>query len=479
MNFRAVIRFLGVVWLALGAAMWLSTLPWLWFRDGGAGVLLQVGGACAVIGAAALLATRGAGELPIRGALLSVACAWVSVGLLGALPYYLSGLLNFTDALFESVSGLTTTGATVINDVESLPHAILLWRSMTHTLGGMGIVVMSVALLPLLGYGGVELFQTEAVGPLKSKLTPQVRTTARILWSIYLGLIALETGLLVLGGMTLFDAVCHAMGTVATGGFSTKNASLAYYQSTYLNTVVTVFMIAGGANFSLHFFALSGQPLVYLRDIEFRTWLIFIVACSLVAGSVNWLQSRIPLGAAVERTVFSVVSMVTTTGFTIDDFDQWAYMPKYIILILTFVGACAGSTGGSVKMSRWVVAMRAARVQLKRNIHPQAVFTVRMNDRPLSDELVKSILLFIVTYIGMVAFGALALTAMGMDWETALGGTAACASSCGPGFGALGATETYAAVPAAGKCVLIVEMLLGRLEIYSILVIFTRGFWKP
>ena len=479
MNFRLVIRFQGVIWLTLGVTMLIALIPAPFYRDGGAGALLGVGLAAIVLGAVAILTTRGGQEMRLRDALFSVTCAWFSAGIVGALPYLCGGLLNVTDALFESVSGFTTTGASVVNNVEAWPHAMLMWRSLTHLLGGMGIVVMSVALLPLLGYGGVQLFRTEAVGPLKSKLTPQIRETARILWLIYLGLIAAGALLLWAGKMNLFDAICHSTAAIATGGFSTKNTSIGYYQNAYIDIVVIFLMLAGGANFALHWFALRGKPGSYLKDPEFRFWLTLVAAAIVVITVINLIQRPETVGMALRSAAFSVTTIASTTGFVTVDFDQWSFAPKFILLGFLFTGSCAGSTCGSIKMFRWLVALKAARLQLRKNLHPQAIMPLRIGEGTIPDETVKSILLFIVTYFAMVALGAWGLMLTGLNLETALSGTAACAAGCGPGMGSLGAMETYFAISPIAKYILMMEMLLGRLEIFSLLVIFTRGFWQP
>jgi trk system potassium uptake protein TrkH len=479
MNFRSVLRFQGAIWVTLGVTMLVALIPAFFYHDGGVGALVGVGGVAIVLGGIAILTTRGSHEIRLRDALFSVTCAWFSASIVGALPYLCGGLLGITDALFESVSGFTTTGASVVNDVEAWPHAMLMWRALTHLLGGMGIVVMSVALLPLLGYGGVQLFQTEAVGPLKGKLTPQVRETARILWLIYLGLIAAGALLLLLGGMSLFDAICHSIAAIATGGFSTKNTSIGFYNSAYIDIVVIFLMLAGGTNFALHWYALRGKPSSYLKDPEFRFWMSLVAVAIVIITFINLAHKPEPFGQALRGAAFSVTTMVSTTGFVTVDFDNWTFAPKFILLMFLFTGSCAGSTCGSIKMFRWLVAVKAARLQMRKNLHPQAIMPLRVGGGTVPDEVVKSILLFIVTYIGMVALGAWGLMLTGLDLQTALSGTAACAAGCGPGMGGLGALETYFAIAPLAKYILILEMLLGRLEIFSLIVIFTRGFWHP
>lgn len=480
MNVVAVIHFLGAIWMALGLALLTSLLPAFYFGDGGVGAIASVAAVILALGLGTRLVVKKREEtIRTREALFSVVLAWISASVIGALPYVLTGLLSFTDALFESVSGFTTTGASVVADVEVWPHGLLFWRSMTHTLGGMGIVVMSIALLPLLGYGGVELFQTEAVGPLKGKLTPRVRETAQALWLIYLGLIAIESVLLRVGGMPWFDSICHSFGTVATGGFSTKNASIGYYDSSYITWVVIIFMLLGGTNFALHFRIARGDLRAYFRDYEFRFWLTIVAGAIAVIVLLNLWEGVEGGYSTLESAAFSVVSIVTTTGFVTNDFDLWGPACRFILLILLFTGSCAGSTCGSIKMFRWAVATKAIRLQMRRNLHPHALMPLRIGGKIIPDEVVRSIVVFIVAYIGMVVAGSLAMMTMGLDIVTALSGTATCAAGCGPGLGGLGATETYTAVPALGKYLLMVEMLLGRLEIFSLVIVFTRGFWRP
>jgi trk system potassium uptake protein TrkH len=478
-NFIAVIHFTGAIWVGLGLALLICLIPAYYFGDGGEGVFASVGLAVLALGGASRAIARHQPDIRAREALFSVVLAWLTVSFIGALPFYFTGCLNLTDAMFESVSGFTTTGASVIPDVEIVAHSLIFWRSFTHFLGGMGIVVMSLALLPLLGYGGVELFQTEAVGPVKDKLTPRVRETARALWVIYISLIAMEAVLLRIGGMPWFDSLCHSFGTVATGGFSTKNASIGFYESNYISWVVIIFMLLGGVNFALHFRVLRKGLMVYLRDIEFRFWILTVIAAVIFIYILGSLQPASDAEYDLTGVAFSVVSMVSTTGFFTVDFDLWQPAGKFILLLFLFSGSCAGSTCGSIKMFRWVVAYQAIRLQMRRNLHPQAVIPLRVGNKIVSDEVIKSILIFIIAYIVMVMTGALVIMATGVDMISAFSGTSACAAGCGPGLNELGATETYAGLPALAKYVLIVEMLFGRLEIFSFLVLFTRGYWRP
>jgi len=478
-SLTAVLRFQGGIWIGLGAAMLVSALPGLYFRDGGMAGLVGVGAFTGLIGISIVLGVRRTHEIRTREALLAVSGVWISAGLICALPYYLAGVLTFPDAVFETISGFTTTGASVVSDLEVWPHALLFWRSMTHCLGGMGIVVMALAVLPILGYGGVELFQTESVGPVRDKLTPRIAETARILWGIYVGLIGIETLLLMAGGMTFFDALCHSFGTLATGGFSTRNASLGYYQSSFINWVVIVFMILGGANFALHYRALfAGRPGLYWKDDQFRYWILTILA----AVSIILLANHILASSAIatfDESVFAVISTITTTGYVISDYERWGYGPQFLLIMLFFVGGCAGSTAGSIKSFRWVTIVKALRLQMRSQLHPQAILTLRMNDRIVESDTVKGVVLFTVIYFLQFAVSALLLMFMNVDIISALTAVAACLGSVGPGFGAVGPTETYAALPVAAKMLLALNMLLGRLELYAFLVIFTRGFWRP
>jgi len=479
MNVVAILHFVGAVWTAIGLSLIISIIPALYFGDGGAGSLAVIGLTATLLGLGSRLLARRREAIRTREAFFSVILVWLSACIIGALPYYFQGLLGLTDALFESVSGFTTTGASMVADIESWPHAMVFWRSMTHALGGMGIVVMSIALLPLLGYGGVELFQTEAVGPMKDKLTPRVRETARALWLIYLGLMAAQTVAMRVGGVPWFDSICHAFGTIATGGFSTKNASIGAYQSHYITWVVIVFMLLGGTNFALHFNALRGRSLSHFRDYEFRFWLVIAFIAIVLVTGVNLPDSTVGVGQTIEDAAFTVTSIITTTGFITTDFDLWAPASRFLLLMLLFTGSCAGSTCGSIKMFRWAVIMKAIRLQFRRNLHPNALFPLRMNSKILPEEVVKSIAIFIVAYIGMVVVGALLIMMTGVDIVSAFSGSATCAAGCGPGLGILGATEVYASLAGFAKYVLIAEMLLGRLEIFALIVVFTRGFWRP
>jgi len=489
LKLRPVLHFLGVLWIIIGAALLFCLIPAYLYKDGGMSVFLIIGLLSGAIGFISFKSTSGVEEIHIREAQLSVFIAWISACLIGAVPYICLAKMSLVDAFFEAVSGFTTTGASVINNVEILPHGLLFWRSLTHWLGGMGIVVMMITILPMLGYGGMELFRIEAVGPIKEKFTPRVRNTARILWGVYVLITAVQVIFLVLGGMNLFDAMCHAFGAIASGGFSTKNTSIAWFHSSFITWVIIFSMLSAGTNFYLHYQALRGKPLSYFRDAEFVFWIKWLGICILLIVIINFWNSEElnfnnvwqnggKLYRLVEDSVFSAVSLATTTGYVTDDYDQWNHSAQLILLVLMLFGACAGSTCGAIKIMRLMVVMQTPRLEIRKMIHPRAILQVRAGERVVPDSTVKAIFIYVVTYLAMVAAGIFILMFFGLDWVSSIGGVVGCAGGVGPGLGITGPTTTYFVLPAVSKLTLCAEMLLGRFEIYALVVVLTRGFWK-
>jgi len=414
----------------------------------------------------------------VREGFAIVALGWTGMALFGALPFYISGAIpSFTDSVFESMSGFTTTGASILTDIESLPRSILFWRSFTHWLGGMGIIVFSLAILPILGIGGMQLFKAEAPGPTKDKLTPRVRETAKVLWVVYVLLSAAETILLMICGMDLFEALCHTFGTMATGGFSTRNTSIAAYENSWIHWIIIVFMIMAGANFALHYRAMAGKPLTYFKDAEFRFYLKVLGIASAVVFlfNLNRLES---IGVGIRDSVFQVVSLCTTTGFATADYELWHPMTILVLILLMFMGGMAGSTGGGMKMVRCMIVLRHAHIEVKKLIRPNAVYPLRYGNKVMPPEIITNILGFFLLFIGIFVAGALALTAMGLDFATSFGSSIACLANIGPAIGRVGPTENYAFLPDPAKWILIVMMMMGRLELFTVLVLFSRTFWR-
>ena len=433
-------------------------------------------------------------ELGIREGFAIVTLGWVVVALFGSFPYLFADvfaandrapLTEFAFCYFESMSGFTTTGATVLTDIEHLSKAMLFWRSFSHWLGGMGIVVLAVAILPMLGVGGMQLFRAEAPGPQTDRLTPRIAQTAKLLWGVYIMLSVLETLLLWLGDMTLFDALCHTFGTMATGGFSTKNGSIGHYNSVYIEVVIIVFMFLAGTNFALHYRALRGDITSYFKDTEFRFYcIVILVTISLVSWNIVTFKNvdgQVPydsVGDSIRLAAFQVMSITSTTGYGTADFEMWPYLSQFILVTLMFYGGCAGSTGGGMKQMRFLLLIRQSGAEIKRLIFPHAVLPVRVNDRVVSPEVLTHVLGFFFFFIGIFAIVTSIMTTLGLDLITAAGCTIATMGNIGPGLGDVGPIDNYALIPTAGKFILTFCMLLGRLEIYTVLILFSPNYWK-
>ncbi|HWP83010.1 MAG TPA: potassium transporter TrkG [Bacteroidota bacterium] len=480
MRFRLVVSILGVTLCAVGLLMLTAVPISLLYGSNDVRAILFSSLITTVFGFALWILFRTEnGELRIREGFAIVSFSWIVVSLFGSLPYMLSGSIpSFTDAYFETMSGFTTTGATILSNVEALPHGILFWRSMTQWIGGLGIILLSVAILPFLGVGGMQLFQAEVPGLTVEKLTPRISQTARILWLIYVGLTAAEVGLLMAGGMPFFDSLNHAFATLSTGGFSTKNASIAAYRSAYIEWVVILFMFLAGASFTLHFRLLRGDWSAYRRDDEF----IFYSALILLASALVFLG--IPsdvigdVGERIRASLFQVVSITTTTGFVSADYELWVPAVQLILLLMMFNGGSAGSTAGGIKIVRILILMRNGFNQMTMLVHPKAVIPLRLNGRGVETGIVVDILAFLMLYITLFVFATIAMTALGMDVVSSAGAVAATLGNIGPGLGTVGAVDHYGFVPEAGKWVLSFCMLTGRLELFTVLVLFTKTFWK-
>lgn len=436
---------------------------------------------CLSVGLAVLSAFFGR-NVPIRlsgrDGFLLVSLAWAFTAVLGASPFVLSGYVpSWTDAIFESASGFTTTGASILSNIEALPRSLLLWRSMTHWLGGMGIVVLTVALLPLLGVGGFQLLKAETPGPEKDKVTPKITQTAKILWLIYLGLTALQTLLLMVGGMDWFDAINHSFATMATGGFSTKNASVGYYKSPYIEAVITIFMVLAGVNFSLFYRLLRGKVADLWNNSELRAYLMVFFVASL-AVAVSLLPAYGSFATAFRYASFQVASILTTTGFMSTDFDRWVPFAKAVLLLTMFVGGCSGSTGGGIKVVRVVVLFKQAGNEIRRLLYPRGVFSVRLNGKVGRKDVVYGVAGFVLLYLTLVLGVTLVVASSGADLITSLSGALATVGNIGPGFDAVGPAQNYAAFPDYVKWTFSFAMIAGRLELWTVFVLFSREFWR-
>ena len=413
-----------------------------------------------------------------REGVITICLSWLTMSVFGGLPFLLSkSAPNFTDAFFEALSGFTTTGATILTQIESVPKDILLWRSMTQWIGGLGIIVFAVVLVPYLSVGGMQLFMTEMNGINYDKLHPRPMHTAKRLWILYVFFTLLEAVLLQFGDMDWFDAICHSLTTISSGGFSTRTGSIANY-SNYSQIVVMVFMTLSGCNFTLLLITLVRNPKALFNNEEFRDFVFIILGASAVFATVLVFMLKTTIGNALRSSFFSVISTITTTGFFVNSYNQWPVGLWVLLLLLAFIGPCSGSTGGGIKIIRQLIFSKNAYLELKRVIHPNAVIPVKINQKAVSRSVVFKTMTFVFVYFIIFAFGTVFLLMMGVDFDTSVGASIASLSNFGTGIGSVGPWGTYAFLPQAAKWILMVLMLLGRVELFTLISIFSRNFWK-
>ncbi len=496
MRYDLVTYVLGWILLCLGASMLCPLIvAWCYNEPTGAfwlSILLVV-----VVGWAMTRLRPGdeaRGELSAREGFLIVSGGWILSGLFGAIPFFLDGtfvtqspeqfspmtsIQSFTDSAFETISGFTTTGASVLTDFEAPSKSMFFWRSLTHWLGGMGIIVLSLAILPVIGVGGMQMFRAEVPGPVKDRLKPRISDTAKTLWMVYVLVSLVETLLLWLGPMDLFDALCHTFGTMATGGFATKGESIGEYNSSYVNIVVTVFMIIAGANFALHYRFLTGERKAYFKSQECLVYLgIICVALVLVTGALQYYGSEENFGANLEHAAFQVASILTTTGYCSTDFENWPHLATMVLFLLMVIGGCAGSTGGGAKVIRVMLTFKVGYREVLRLIRPKAVYLIRVDRRPVPEKVIAGIVGFIILYVGICAVSMLFVSSFHISFVTSMTATVACLSNIGPGLELVGPFDNYSWLPIPVKWWLMFLMVLGRLEIYSILVLLAPSFWR-
>lgn len=479
MHTGGVLNILGKL-LVLLSLFLLAPVPFsLYFNDGMITTFLlsSLVGSCS--GGFLIMLFLPEKELGYRDGFAIVVLSWLGLALLGAMPYYFSGQMpSFSDCFFESMSGFTTTGSTILSEVEVLPASALFWRSLTHWLGGMGIIVLSLAIMPLLGVGGMQLFHAEMPGPTKDRLAPRIQDTARILWSVYFLFTLLEILFLMIGGIGFFDAVCHSFATLATGGFSTHTASAGYFKSTYIETVIIIFMFLAGTNFTLHHRFLSGKFKAYLKNEEFKLYAaITVVATLLIVTANGYYGIYSSLGENLQTATFQVVSIITTTGFTTADFEQWPPVCKVLLVSLMVIGGCAGSTGGGVKVVRFLLFFKYARLQLRNLVHPRAVGIIKLGKLKVPQEVMVAILGFFALYIAFFMVSTIVITAMGVDIVTGATAVIATLNNIGPGLNLVGPACNFGHLPSAAKVLLSFCMLAGRLELYTVAVLLTPDFW--
>lgn len=480
MNYRIVFRVVSVLLMVVVFFMAAPIIVALVYGETDLipAFLLPMGAVIVVCGAF-LLATRGrSGFLGSREGFFLVTVSWLAAAAVGATPFVLSGAIpRYTNAFFETMSGFTTTGATILTNIESLPYSILFWRSLTHWLGGMGIIVLTVAILPLLGVGGFQLMKAEAPGPSVDRLTPKITSTAKLLWLIYVGLTVLETLLLLIGGMDLYDALTHTFGTLATGGFSPKNASVGHYQSPFIQIVITVFMLAAGTNFILYFRTITGRFKTVARNTELRAYLLIFAIATLIIACTLRGSTYGSFGESLRFAGFQAASILTTTGYATADFATWPALAQGVIFVLMFIGGSAGSTGGGPKVVRMVTVVRLGFNEMRHLAHPRGVFTMRLNGSPIRKDIVYDIAGFVFLYVGLLLAATLVVASGGHDLLTSLTTALATLGNIGPGFGGIGPVENYAFFQDYIIWFLSVIMMIGRLEIYTVLVLLTRRFW--
>jgi len=493
LNYKIIFHFLGLLLIFNGGFMLLSALISLIYNDGVTFQIALAGIITFTLGTIAMLYTRKhRKEMNKREGYIVVTFGWIVMALSGTLPYLTTGVIpNLTNAFFETMSGFTTTGATILSDIEAVPKGVLFWRSLTHWIGGMGIIVLAVAILPLLGIGGMQLFAAEAPGPSADKLHPRITDTAKRLWLIYFGYTIAETILLKLAGMSFFDAINHALSTLSTGGFSTKNASVAYWNDNPLiQYIIIFFMFLAGTNFVLSYYIFKGQFSKVYKDDEFQLFVKFIFGFTAIAAILIYFRADVTLSSiyhpmvlgegesAFRHGLFQVLSVVTTTGFVTADFTMWTPFLTVFFFGLMFLGGSAGSTSGGVKVVRHLITIKNGFLEFKRALHPNAVLPVRYNKRAVSGDIVFNILGFFILYFISFIIGALGFSMMQLDFESAIGIAASSLGNVGPALGDFSPVDNYAALPPIGKWWSAFLMFIGRLELFTVLVIMTPFFWR-
>ena len=465
------------VLLGVGAALAACTVAALFMRDGAALALGLSTVIAVVAGGIGRSVTHVPKDISFRDAFAMVSVAWTAVAIVGALPYLFSGVLTSpAAALFESMSGFTTTGSSVLVDIEAAPAGILLWRSLTQWLGGMGIVVLGVAVLPYLGVGGMQLFRLEAPGPTTDRLRPRIRETAKLLWTVYAALTVALIVLFLLGGMTAFDAVNHALTTMPTGGFSTRNASMAAF-GPYIQWVTILFMYLAGTSFTLHYRLMHRGSRAYWRSAEWRLYTGIILAGTVIVGVMLYDQG-LSLEPRIRAAAFQVVSIVTTTGYGTSDYALWLPGAQAALFLLFFLGGMAGSTAGGMKMVRVLLVLKQAWIEIRKQLHPRAVILPKVSGKVIPEHVMLNVLGFILLYLLLFGFGTLLLAGFGLSLPAAAGAAATSISNVGPALAELGPTANFGGIPWGAQLVMAFLMLVGRLEIYTVLLLFHPGLWR-
>jgi trk system potassium uptake protein TrkH len=497
-NIKIILQLMGILLLFNGGFMLVSGLVSWYFDDGALKGILLAGMITLATGLLLRFATKGfEKKIKKKEGYLVVTLGWITMSLSGALPYMFTGAIpSMTDAFFETMSGYTTTGASIMNDIEIMPKGILFWRSTTHWIGGMGIIVLAIAILPLLGIGGMQMFAAEAPGPSSDKMHPRITDTAKRLWFLYFGLTLTEAVLLKFAGMGYFDAINHAMSTLSTGGFSTKNASIAFWNDQPLiQYIIAIFMFIAGTNFVLSYYAVKGNFTKFRADEEFKFYLRSVLLITLITCLVVYFYANVSvtptdiqviahpmvlgrLESSFRHALFQVLAVITTTGFVTADFTIWSPFLTVLFFILMFLGASAGSTAGGVKIVRHIIMIKNGFLEFKRSLHPNGIIPVRYNNKSVTRGIVFNIMAFFILYLIIFVIGSLVFSFMGVDFMTSIGATASSLGNVGPAFGDLSPVNNYSSLPPFGKWWSSLLMLLGRLELFTVLIIFTPYFWR-
>lgn len=480
MNYGVVIKVLGNLLLFEAVALLLPLIVSILYGEKSAMAFLLVIAILIIVGKLMSRLKLDSKQIRSKEGLMIVTGGWVLASFFGALPFVFSGSIpSFIDAFFETVSGLTTTGSTLLDNIEALPRGILFWRSFTHWIGGMGILVLTLAILPAMGVGGFQIFKAESPGPVSDKLAPKIRDTASILYTAYLGLTIMQIVILLFGKLPLYDAAVHTFGTVGTGGLSIYQNSIGAYKSSYVVMVIAIFMIASGVNFSLYYELYRGNWKAFFRDSELKLYL-FIIAISVLLITANLFYKGIyqSLFETFKHALFQTASIITTTGYVTVDYEKWTSFSQGILFLLMFVGGCAGSTAGSMKVIRLLVLFKLVAREISKILHPRAILPIRVNGKTVSPDIIAGICSFFFLYIFFFVVGTLLVLLEGVDLLTASSAVAATLGNVGPGFNMVGPTQTFSAFSGASKLLFSFLMLLGRLEIYTIFILLMPRFWQ-
>lgn len=480
-NKSAVLNVVGTLIIITGFLMALAIPFSFYYNDGMEGVFIQSTSFTLIIGTLIKYLTRNkkSDEVKKREGYLIVALGWIGMIICSAIPYLLSGTFDgVTNAFFETISGLTTTGSSILNNIEEMPKSILFWRSMTQWIGGMGIIVLTIAILPLLGVGGMELFASEAPGPTKDKIHPRIKETAKRLWLIYVSLTVLQTLLLWLADMPFFDAINHGLTTMSTGGFSTKQASIGHFNSAAIQYIIILFMFLAGTNFTLLYYGAHLKFKKFWKNDEFKWYLMAIILLTLVISPIVISTLDLNLEKSIRTALFQVVSIITTTGYASANYTEWGAFASFIFFLLLFSGASAGSTSGGMKLVRIILLMKNAFLEFKRRLYPNAIIPVQLNGDGVAPKIIYNLLAFVFFYLFIFVCGSISLTFIGLDFKDAISASITAVSNVGPGIGSINPDASFAHLPSAAKWVLSFLMILGRLELFTIAILFTPYFWR-